>query len=38
MTRPRRAKESMAIKRIMKGADPDGVLFPHRTKPYLYYY
>jgi len=38
MTKPRRAKEFVAIKRIMAGADPDGVLFPHNTKPYIYYY
>ncbi|WP_370560895.1 hypothetical protein [Edwardsiella tarda] len=38
MTRPRRALEFLAIKRIMKGSDPDGVLFPHSTKPYFYYY
>lgn len=38
MTRPRRAKESVAIGRIMKGTDPDGILFPHRTKPFVYYY
>ena len=38
ITRPRRAKESAAIARIMKGADPDGVLFPRPRKPYIYYY
>ncbi|WP_149330356.1 hypothetical protein [Citrobacter braakii] len=38
MTRPRRAKEAVALGRIMKGADHDGILFPHRTKPHVYYY
>lgn len=38
MTRPRRVKEAAAIVRIMKEADPDGILFPHPTKPYIYYY
>jgi len=38
MTKPRRAKEAAAIARIMKGADPDGIMFPHPTKPYVYYY
>lgn len=38
MTRPRRAKEFAALRRIMKGGDPDGILFPHRSRPYVYYY
>ncbi len=38
MTKPRRAKKSVAISHIMKGADPDGVIFPHHKKPYIYYY
>ncbi|EMH4163863.1 hypothetical protein RJ498_003161 [Pluralibacter gergoviae] len=38
MNKPRRVKDAIALRKIVKGADPDELLFPHRNKPYVYYY
>lgn len=39
MTRPRRHANAACCARIVKGADPDGVIFPlGNRKPHVYYW
>ena len=37
-TTPRRHKESMACRSILKGMDPDTILWPLDRKPHIYYW
>ncbi|MBJ6383719.1 MULTISPECIES: hypothetical protein [Enterobacter] len=37
-TRPRRASDRQNLKRVMQGADPDGLFWHRDNRPYIYCY
>lgn len=37
-TRPTRARTRMAEIKVIKGEDPDGIVWPHPKKPHIYYW
>lgn len=37
-TRPRRASDRQNLRRVMQGADPDGLIWHRDNRPYIYFY